>query len=96
MNSPSATDAAVLLEAIAGYDARDRGSLAADEFRFAPKSNLHGLRIGFVRHFHETDLRADPEVMPLLSRWPGSWPIRVRQSAPAFFRHSTSSPASAE
>jgi len=64
----SATDAAVLLEAIAGYDARDRGSLAADEFRFAPKSNLHGLRIGFVRHFHETDLRADPEVIAALEQ----------------------------
>jgi aspartyl-tRNA(Asn)/glutamyl-tRNA(Gln) amidotransferase subunit A len=64
----SALDAAVLLEAIAGHDPRDRGSLAADEFRFAPQPNVQGLRIGFVRHFHEMDLSADPEVIAALEQ----------------------------
>jgi aspartyl-tRNA(Asn)/glutamyl-tRNA(Gln) amidotransferase subunit A len=62
-------DNALLLDAIAGYDPADagssaapvRGSYAADLAR-----GVRGLRIGFVRHFHEVDVPADPEVSAAL------------------------------
>jgi len=60
----SVADAALLLDAIAGHDPGDPGSRA-----FPPgpsgaslKDGVRGLRVGFVRHFHETDMPADPEV----------------------------------
>ena len=58
-------DNALLLDAIAGHDPLDPGS-AADAGRSLRAGMLdrgvRGLRIGFVRHFHETDLPAHPEV----------------------------------
>jgi aspartyl-tRNA(Asn)/glutamyl-tRNA(Gln) amidotransferase subunit A len=61
-------DAALLLEAIAGYDPGDPGSAAstARQFGHLLDRGVRGLRIGFVRHFHETDLPADPEVTAAL------------------------------
>ncbi|MDE2576506.1 MAG: amidase [Rhodospirillales bacterium] len=60
----SVADAALLLECLAGPDPQDPGS--ATPPRAAPGAGLEagvrGLRIGFVRHFHETDMPADPEV----------------------------------
>ena len=61
-------DAALLLDAIAGHDARDPGSAPVSCGRFGAdlERGARGLRIGFVRHFHETDLSADPEVAAAL------------------------------
>lgn len=61
-------DAALLLDAIAGHDARDPGSVPVSCSRFGAdlERGVRGLRIGFVRHFHETDLPADPEVAAAL------------------------------
>jgi aspartyl-tRNA(Asn)/glutamyl-tRNA(Gln) amidotransferase subunit A len=60
----SVTDNALILDVIAGHDALDPGSAAAPAGRYDAviERGVRGLRIGFVRHFHETDLPADPEV----------------------------------
>jgi aspartyl-tRNA(Asn)/glutamyl-tRNA(Gln) amidotransferase subunit A len=57
-------DNALMLEVIAGHDPLDPGSAAAPPASYAAglEHGVRGLRIGFVRHFHETDLPADPEV----------------------------------
>ncbi len=57
-------DNALMLEAIAGHDPLDPGSAAAPPGRYAAglSRGIRGLRIGFVRHFHETDLPASAEV----------------------------------
>jgi aspartyl-tRNA(Asn)/glutamyl-tRNA(Gln) amidotransferase subunit A len=57
-------DNALLLEVIAGHDPHDPGSAAAPPGHYAAglERGVRGLRIGFIRHFHETDLPADPEV----------------------------------
>lgn len=61
-------DAALLLDAIAGHDAADVGSTPSAQFRFGSdlERGAHGLRVGFVRHFHEIDMPADPEVAAAL------------------------------
>ena len=61
-------DNALLLEIIAGHDPLDPGSAAAHAGRYAGElgRGARGLRIGFIRHFHETDLPADPEVTAAL------------------------------
>ena len=60
----SVRDTALLLDAIAGYDAADPGSAPARAHDFTRDLDrgVRGLRIGFVRHFHERDMQADPEV----------------------------------
>jgi aspartyl-tRNA(Asn)/glutamyl-tRNA(Gln) amidotransferase subunit A len=57
-------DNALLLAAIAGHDPCDPGSAAAPAGHYAARLELglRGLRIGFIRHFHERDMPADPEV----------------------------------
>ena len=57
-------DNALLLEAIAGHDPLDPGSAASATGHYASAigRGARGLRIGFIRHFHETDLPANPEV----------------------------------
>ncbi|HEY1795756.1 MAG TPA: amidase [Stellaceae bacterium] len=57
-------DNALVLETIAGHDALDPGSAAtsAGHYAAALDRGVRGLRIGFVRHFHETDLPASSEV----------------------------------
>lgn len=62
-----AEDAALLLQAIAGHDAQDPGSVPAPPPR-AASTPIAGLRVGFVGHFHETDMPADPEVAAALER----------------------------
>ncbi len=61
-------DNALMLEAIAGHDPLDPGSAAvpAGHYRAALDRGAKGLRIGFVRHFHETDMPAEPEVTAAL------------------------------
>jgi aspartyl-tRNA(Asn)/glutamyl-tRNA(Gln) amidotransferase subunit A len=57
-------DNALLLEIIAGHDPLDPGSAAVPSGQYAKGlgRGVKGLRIGFIRHFHEKDLPADPEV----------------------------------
>jgi aspartyl-tRNA(Asn)/glutamyl-tRNA(Gln) amidotransferase subunit A len=57
-------DNALVLQTIAGHDALDPGSAAVSAGHYAAglERGVRGLRIGFVRHFHETDLPASPEV----------------------------------
>ena len=61
----TAGDAGLLLDAIAGHDTRDPGSVPAPSST-KPHGGIAGLRIGFVRHFHEADMPADPEVTAAL------------------------------
>lgn len=58
------SDVALTLNALAGHDAGDPGSLRAPCTNFGAdlERGARGLRIGFVRHFHETDLLASDEV----------------------------------
>ncbi len=64
----SAADVALLLDAIAGHDPADPGSAATAAHHFGRDLGLgaRGLRIGFVRHFHEIDIPAAPEVTAAL------------------------------
>ena len=52
-----------MLQAIAGHDPRDAGSLRCDipDYRSALSEDLRGLRVGVVRHFWEKDLKASDE-----------------------------------
>ena len=63
------TDNALTLEIIAGHDPLDPGSAAMPAGRYLSgiERGARGLRIGFVRHFHETDLPANPEVAAALA-----------------------------
>ena len=57
-------DNALLLDTIAGHDPHDPGSAAASSRDFARglERGVRGLRIGYVRHFHEQDMPAHPDV----------------------------------
>ncbi|MBD0273232.1 MAG: amidase, partial [Acetobacteraceae bacterium] len=61
-------DCALLLGAMAGPDAADPGSAMrpAEDYTRDLHLGLRGLRIGFVRHFHERDTPATPEVAAAL------------------------------
>ncbi|HEY0182824.1 MAG TPA: amidase [Rhodopila sp.] len=66
--SRTAADSALLLDAIAGYDPADPGSAPTQARGFGRllDRGVRDLRIGFVRHFHERDLPAHPEVAAAL------------------------------
>ncbi len=57
-------DAALVLQALAGYDPRDAGSLKRPLPRYDAElgQDLRGLRIGVLRHHWETDLPASDDV----------------------------------
>jgi aspartyl-tRNA(Asn)/glutamyl-tRNA(Gln) amidotransferase subunit A len=57
-------DCALVLRAIAGYDARDPSSndVAVPDYASALKADLKGMRIGVLRHFWEEDLPVSPEL----------------------------------
>ena len=57
-------DCALALEALAGYDPKDAGSLRRPipRYREALGHDLRGLRIGVLRHHWETDLPASDDV----------------------------------
>jgi aspartyl-tRNA(Asn)/glutamyl-tRNA(Gln) amidotransferase subunit A len=61
-------DNALLLDAIAGHDAADPASAPSRARCFGREIDrgVKGLRIGFVRHFHEQDIPAHPEVAAAL------------------------------
>jgi len=61
--APSAEDCALLLDAMAGPDARDPASAGRQAGAVAGLAGgVRGLRIGVIRHFHERDNRASPAV----------------------------------
>ena len=61
-------DNALMLETIAGHDPLDPGSAPSTpgHYSAALDRGVRGLRIGFVRHFHEVDTPATPEVTAAL------------------------------
>ena len=64
----SVADNALLLDAIAGHDPADPGSAPSSARYFGRMLDrgVRDLRVGFVRHFHEIDKPAHPEVMAAL------------------------------
>ncbi len=64
----SVRDNAILLTAIAGHDPLDPGSArhAPEDYTRDLHKGLKGLTIGFVRHFHEDDSPASPDVAAAL------------------------------
>jgi aspartyl-tRNA(Asn)/glutamyl-tRNA(Gln) amidotransferase subunit A len=61
-------DNALMLDAMAGHDPEDPGSAATQARHFGRMlgRGVRDLRVGFVRHFHETDMPAHPEVTAAL------------------------------
>lgn len=61
-------DIAIVLEGMLGADSALDQIFSSAQFSGRQGSNtgLRGLKIGFVRHFHETDAEADPEVVAAL------------------------------
>ena len=61
-------DTALALDVLAGHDAADPGSAAIPRGNFGAdlERGVRGLRVGFVRHFHEQDVPAHPEVTAAL------------------------------
>ncbi len=61
-------DTALALDVLAGHDAADPGSSAVAHGNYGVdlERGARGLRVGFVRHFHETDVPAHPEVTAAL------------------------------
>jgi aspartyl-tRNA(Asn)/glutamyl-tRNA(Gln) amidotransferase subunit A len=59
----SAEDCAILLQAVAGYDAADPGSIRHEpvDFRSALDRPVQGLRVGVLRHYWEEDIPATAE-----------------------------------
>ncbi len=59
----SAEDCAILLQAVAGHDATDHGSIRYPAVDFSAVLNqpVRGLRIGVLRHYWEEDIPAIPE-----------------------------------
>ena len=57
-------DCALLLQAMAGHDPADPSSAdrPAPDLLTGLNDGVRGLRIGIIRHFHETDLEASPAV----------------------------------
>jgi aspartyl-tRNA(Asn)/glutamyl-tRNA(Gln) amidotransferase subunit A len=65
----SVRDIALALDALAGHDAGDPGSVATPHRHFGADltRGIRALRIGFVRHFHESDAVGHPEVIAALT-----------------------------
>jgi aspartyl-tRNA(Asn)/glutamyl-tRNA(Gln) amidotransferase subunit A len=57
-------DCAIVLQALAGYDPQDAGSIAhrIPNYRAALKRDIRGLRIGVLRHYWEEDLPAHEDL----------------------------------
>jgi aspartyl-tRNA(Asn)/glutamyl-tRNA(Gln) amidotransferase subunit A len=61
-------DCAIMLQAIAGHDAKDPASASRPipDYRAALTGDIRGLRIGIVRHLYEEDIAVSPEVRAAL------------------------------
>ena len=70
-------DCAIVLQALAGFDAADAGSVrcAIPDYRAALCGDLKGVRVGVLRHYHEEDAPAAPETVAALEE-----ALRVFQS----------------
>ena len=57
-------DCAILLQTVAGYDAKDPTSAnrSVPDYRAALNGDIRGLRVGVIRHFWEEDLSAHEDV----------------------------------
>jgi aspartyl-tRNA(Asn)/glutamyl-tRNA(Gln) amidotransferase subunit A len=57
-------DCAILLQALAGYDPRDSGSIEQKipDYRAALQGDIKGLKIGVLRHYWEEDLPAHEDL----------------------------------
>ncbi len=57
-------DAAIMLEILAGQDPADRGTLSRPlpDLRASLQQGIAGMRLGFVRHFSERDLKVSDEL----------------------------------
>jgi aspartyl-tRNA(Asn)/glutamyl-tRNA(Gln) amidotransferase subunit A len=55
-------DCAIVLQALAGHDAKDPASASrpVPDYRAALTGDIRGLRIGVLRHLHETDIPLPP------------------------------------
>ncbi|MBI4194101.1 MAG: amidase [Betaproteobacteria bacterium] len=62
--SGTVEDCAIVLQALAGYDPRDAGSIRhrIPNYRAALKGDIKGLRIGVLRHYWEEDLPAHEDL----------------------------------
>ncbi len=65
----TARDCAIMLNAMAGYDADDPGSAdqAVPDFTASLRGDLRGVRIGLLRHFHEEDMQADADTLAAMN-----------------------------
>jgi aspartyl-tRNA(Asn)/glutamyl-tRNA(Gln) amidotransferase subunit A len=63
-------DCAIMLQAIAGYDAKDPASAVrpVPDYRAALTGDIKGLRIGVVCHLHQDDCAVTPEVSAALEQ----------------------------
>jgi aspartyl-tRNA(Asn)/glutamyl-tRNA(Gln) amidotransferase subunit A len=61
-------DAAITMQAIAGHDPRDPTSahVPVPDYGADLAKGVKGLRIGFIRRFHERDVAADPQAVTAL------------------------------
>ncbi len=57
-------DCAILLQSIAGFDAKDAGSIAHDipDYRAALTGDIKNLRVGVLRQYWEKDMPAHPDL----------------------------------
>src|SRR5271168_2866613 len=57
-------DCAIMLQTLAGHDPRDPASASqpVPDYRAALTGHLKGIRVGVIRHFHETDYPVEPAV----------------------------------
>jgi aspartyl-tRNA(Asn)/glutamyl-tRNA(Gln) amidotransferase subunit A len=66
----TAEDCAILLDALAGYDAADPASVPGPAVTYADSlaTPVKGLRVGVLRHIYEHDMPAAPEVLQAMNR----------------------------
>lgn len=66
----TAEDCALILNAIAGHDPADPASSArpSTDLTAGMNDGIKGMRIGVVRHFWETDMRAHPDLAPVMEK----------------------------
>lgn len=66
----TAEDCALILNAIAGHDPDDPASSPAPvgDLTGGIDDGIKGLRIGVIRHFWETDMRAHPDIGPAMEK----------------------------